>query len=93
MESPLYHVQPKQRELERAVLSRSPLWFSVSQSDRVVVQSGKEEVTECIVVLDLEILVGIVEERATGLANVEDPNGTETRRRNLECVRVGQHRH
>ena len=51
----------------------------------VVVQSGTKEVTNRVVDLNLETLVGIVEEKATGLANVEEPKGTETRRRrNLE---------
>ena len=62
----LSHVQLKQCGLERAVLSRSPFMFRVSQSDRVVIQSGMEEDTECVLVLNLETLVGIVEERDTG---------------------------
>ena len=33
--------------------------------------------------LNLETRVGIVEERATGHANIEEPKGTETRLRNF----------
>ena len=64
--------------------SRSPLRFRVSQSDRVVGQLWMEEFTERVMVLNLETLVGIVKERDTGFANVEEPKGTEARRRNLE---------
>ena len=64
-------------------LSRSPLRFRVSQPDRVMVHGYPGEDTECVVYLNQETLVEIVEERATGLANAEDPKGTEANRRIL----------
>ena len=56
----------------------------MSQSDRVVDQSGTEEDTVRAVDLNLDTLVGIEKERATGPANVEQPKSTEARRWTLE---------
>ena len=56
----------------------------MSQSDRVVDQSGTEKDTGRAVNLNLKTLVGIVEERVTGPANVGQPKSTEARRWNLE---------
>ena len=76
----LNHVQQKQRGRELATLSRSLLRFCVSQPDRVVVPSGTGKDTERVVYLNPETLVEIVVERATGLANAEEPKGTEAYR-------------
>ena len=43
-----------------------------------------EEDTEHVVDLNQGTLVGIVEERATGLVNAEEPKGTEAHRRILK---------
>ena len=63
------------------------------QSDKVVVQSETQENTERVVDLNVETLVGIVKERATGLANVEEQKNTESASGTSSCRRVCQHRH
>ena len=49
-----------------------------------MVPSGTGKDTERVVCLNPETLVEIVEERATGLANAEEPKGTEPQRRILK---------
>ena len=56
----------------------------MSQLNRVMDQSGTEEDIGRIVDLNLETLVIIVEERATGPANVEQPKSMRARLWNLE---------
>ena len=65
----LNQVQQERSGLGRAVLSRSPLSFRViRQSLMVVVQPGTKEDTERLADLNRGTLVGIVEERSTGIA-------------------------
>ena len=52
----------------------------MSQPDRVVVPSETGEDTERVVYPNPETLVEIVEERATELANAEEPKCTEAHR-------------
>ena len=64
--SHLNHIRQEQRELKNAVHSQSPLRLRVDPS-------AMEEGTKRVAGLNLETLVGIVGERATGSANVEQP--------------------
>ena len=54
------------------------------QSFMVAVQPGTEEDTERVAYLNWGTLVGIVEERANGLASAEEPKGTKAHRRVLK---------